>query len=43
MSKRGRPRHPDVLTPRQREVLEHVREGKTNQQIAREIASARTA
>ena len=37
MSKRGRPRHPDVLTPRQQEVLEHVRQGKTNQQIASEI------
>jgi DNA-binding CsgD family transcriptional regulator len=37
MSKRGRPRYPEVLTPRQQEVLEHVRQGKTNQQIASEI------
>jgi DNA-binding NarL/FixJ family response regulator len=37
MSKRGRPRHPDVLTPRQQEVLEYVRKGMTNEQIATEI------
>jgi DNA-binding CsgD family transcriptional regulator len=37
MSKRGRPRHPDVLTPRQQEVLERVREGKTNREIASEM------
>jgi DNA-binding CsgD family transcriptional regulator len=34
MGRRGRPRHPDVLTPRQREVLQLVREGLTNPQIA---------
>lgn len=34
---RGRPPHPDVLTPRQWEVLELVREGRTNPQIAREL------
>jgi DNA-binding CsgD family transcriptional regulator len=34
MARRGRPRHPDVLTPRQREVLGLVREGLTNPQIA---------
>ena len=34
MGQRGRPRHPDVLTPRQREVLGLVREGLTNPQIA---------
>ena len=32
--KRGRPRHPDVLTPREWEVLTLVREGLTNPQIA---------
>jgi DNA-binding CsgD family transcriptional regulator len=37
MSTRGRPRHPDVLTPRQQEVLEYVREGMTNEQIARRM------
>ncbi len=36
-NRRGRPRHPDILTPRQWEVLEHVREGRTNEQIAREL------
>ena len=34
MSRRGRPPHPDVLTPRQQEVLRLVREGLTNEQIA---------
>jgi len=37
MSKRGRPPYPDVLTPRQQEVLEYVREGMTNEQIARQL------
>jgi len=37
MSKRGRPRYPGVLTPRQQEVLEFVRKGMTNEQIASEI------
>lgn len=37
MNTRGRPRHPEVLTPRQQEVLEHVRQGKTNQEIASEM------
>jgi DNA-binding CsgD family transcriptional regulator len=37
MSRRGRPPHPDVLTPRQQEVLEYVRQGMTNEQIARQI------
>jgi DNA-binding CsgD family transcriptional regulator len=37
MGTRGRPRHPDVLTPRQQEVLEYVRQGMTNEQIARQI------
>lgn len=34
MKRRGRPRHPDVLTPRQWEVLTLVREGLSNEQIA---------
>jgi DNA-binding CsgD family transcriptional regulator len=37
MSRRGRPPYPDVLTPRQQEVLEYVRQGMTNEQIARQI------
>jgi len=36
-NRRGRPPHPDILTPRQWEVLEHVRDGKTNEQIARQL------
>jgi len=31
---RGRPRHPDILTPAEWRVLELVREGKTNAEIA---------
>ena len=34
---RGRPPHPDILTPRQWEVLELVREGRSNGEIAREL------
>lgn len=37
MSRRGRPPYPDVLTPRQQEVLELVRDGRTNGEIAREL------
>ena len=37
MGQRGRPPHPDVLTPRQQEVLELVREGLTNDEIARHL------
>ena len=37
MAERGRPRHPDILTPRQCEVLELVREGLTNPQIAERL------
>lgn len=37
MAERGRPRHPDILTPRQSEVLELVREGLTNPQIAERL------
>ena len=34
MSSSGRPRYPDILTPRQWEVLELLRDGLTNEQIA---------
>jgi DNA-binding CsgD family transcriptional regulator len=37
MAQRGRPPHPDVLTPRQQEVLELVRRGMTNDEIARQL------
>jgi len=37
MAKRGRPRHPDVLTPREWEVLSLIRGGLTNEQIAERI------
>jgi DNA-binding CsgD family transcriptional regulator len=44
MAKRGRPRHPDILTPREWEVLALLREGLTNDQIAQRLAiSERTA
>ena len=34
MRRRGRPRHPDVLTPREWEVLALLRQGRTNEEIA---------
>jgi len=34
MAKRGRPPHPDILTPREWQVLFLIREGLTNEQIA---------
>jgi DNA-binding CsgD family transcriptional regulator len=37
MAKRGRPRHPDILTPREWEVLALLREGLTNDQIAQRL------
>ena len=37
MAERGRPRHPDVLTPRQFEVLELLRERLTNPEIAERL------
>jgi Tol biopolymer transport system component/DNA-binding CsgD family transcriptional regulator len=35
--RRGRPPYPDLLTPREQEVLELLREGFTNQQIAERL------
>jgi DNA-binding CsgD family transcriptional regulator len=37
MGRRGRPPYPDLLTPRQQEVLELVREGLTNREIAERL------
>ncbi|MEO8458859.1 MAG: helix-turn-helix transcriptional regulator [Chloroflexota bacterium] len=37
MGQRGRPRHPEVLTLREQEVLALVREGLTNEQIAERL------
>jgi DNA-binding CsgD family transcriptional regulator len=34
---RGRPRHPETLTPRQQEVLDLLRQGLTNEEIARRL------
>src|SRR5439155_16709165 len=34
MGRRGRPRHPDILTPREWEVLELLRQRLSNEQIA---------
>ena len=37
MSKRGRPKHSDILTPREWEVLGHIRDGLSNEQIAERL------
>jgi DNA-binding CsgD family transcriptional regulator len=37
VTRRGRPRHPDTLTPRQAEVLTLVREGLSNREIAERL------
>ncbi len=38
MTKPGRPAHPDILTPREQEVLALLREGLTNPQIAERMS-----
>jgi len=44
MASRGRPRHPDILTPREWEVLELLRSGASNAQIAERLGiTERTA
>ena len=44
MASRGRPRHPDILTPREWEVLELLRDGASNAQIAERLGiTERTA
>ena len=37
MKRRGRPPHPDVLTPREWEVLDLLREGVSNEEIAQRL------
>ena len=43
MTTRGRPPHPDILTPREWEVFELVREGLNNPQIAERLDITRAA
>jgi Tol biopolymer transport system component/DNA-binding CsgD family transcriptional regulator len=43
MATRGRPPHPDILTPREWEVFELVREGLNNPQIAERLDITRAA
>ena len=35
--RRGRPPHPDILTPREWQVLDLLREGLTHEQIAQRL------
>jgi len=41
MAKRGRPRYPDILTPRESEVMALLRKGLTNEQIAERLGVSR--
>ena len=41
MRKRGRPKHPDILTPREWEVMDQLRQGKSNPEIARQMGISR--
>jgi len=43
MKRRGRPRHPDILTPREWEVLALLRDGLANPEIAERLGVTRDA